>query len=120
MSDEGYETAKAKLEAIGLNMTQKIFEFWKQNQDLDVEFDLKTDPKDTASYNSGVNLCIRIKNRRHGVTVPFDQRSKGFIWFFSFLNRGDDLPKVIDAQCAGRRHTGLASTAPVRSGDSVG
>ena len=32
MSDEGYETAKAKLEAIGLNITQKIFEFWKQNQ----------------------------------------------------------------------------------------
>jgi predicted ATPase len=85
MSDEGYETAKAKLEAIGLNITQKIFSFWKQNQDLDVEFDLKTDAKDTAPYNSGVNLYIRIKNRRHGVTVPFDQRSKGFIWFFSFL-----------------------------------
>ncbi len=85
MSDEGYETAKAKLEAIGLNITQKVFEFWKQNQDLDVEFDLKSDSKDVAPYNSGVNLYIRIKNRRHGVTVPFDQRSKGFIWFFSFL-----------------------------------
>lgn len=85
MSDEGYETAKAKLEAIGLNITQKIFEFWKQNQDLDAEFDLKSDAKDVAPYNSGVNLYIRIKNRRHGVTVPFDQRSKGFIWFFSFL-----------------------------------
>ncbi|MCA8913471.1 MAG: AAA family ATPase [Planctomycetes bacterium] len=85
MSDEGYETAKAKLEAIGLNITQKVFEFWKQNQDLDVEFDLKTDSKDVAPYNGGVNLYIRIKNRRHGVTVPFDQRSKGFIWFFSFL-----------------------------------
>lgn len=85
MSEEGYETAKAKLEAIGLNITQKVFEFWKQNQDLDVEFDLKSDSKDIAPYNSGVNLYIRIKNRRHGVTVPFDQRSKGFIWFFSFL-----------------------------------
>lgn len=85
MSDEGYESAKAKLEAIGLNITQKIFEFWKQNQDLDVEFDLKSDSKDTPPFNSGMNLYIRIKNRRHGVTVPFDQRSKGFIWFFSFL-----------------------------------
>jgi energy-coupling factor transporter ATP-binding protein EcfA2 len=85
MSDEGYETAKAKLEAIGLNITQKVFEFWKQNQDLDVEFDLKSDAKDVAPFNNGVNLYIRIKNRRHGVTVPFDQRSKGFIWFFSFL-----------------------------------
>lgn len=85
MSDEGYETAKAKLEAIGLDITQKVFTFWKQNQDLNVEFDLKSDPKDVAPYNSGVNLYIRIKNQRHGVTVPFDQRSKGFIWFFSFL-----------------------------------
>lgn len=85
MSDEGYEIAKAKLEAIGLDITQKIFKFWTQNQDLDVEFDLKTDPKDAVPYNTGVNLYIRIKNRRHGVTVPFDQRSKGFIWFFSFL-----------------------------------
>lgn len=85
MSDEGYETAKAKLEAIGLDITQKIFEFWKQNQDLDVEFDLKSDAKDSVPFNNGVNLYIRIKNRRHGVTVPFDQRSKGFIWFFSFL-----------------------------------
>ncbi|MBV6816248.1 AAA family ATPase [Xanthomonas campestris pv. passiflorae] len=85
MSEEGYETAKAKLEAIGLNITQKVFEFWKQNQDLDVEFDLKSDSRDVAPYDDGVNLYIRIKNRRHGVTVPFDQRSKGFIWFFSFL-----------------------------------
>ncbi|NIK32773.1 energy-coupling factor transporter ATP-binding protein EcfA2 [Xanthomonas arboricola] len=85
MSEEGYETAKAKLEAIGLNITQKVFEFWKQNQDLDVEFDLKSDSRDVAPYDNGVNLYIRIKNRRHGVTVPFDQRSKGFIWFFSFL-----------------------------------
>ena len=85
MSDEDYETAKAKIEAIGLNITQKVFEFWKQNQDLDVEFDLKSDARDVAPYNNGVNLYIRIKNRRHGVTVPFDQRSKGFIWFFSFL-----------------------------------
>lgn len=85
LSDEGYETTKSNLEAIGLSITQKIFEFWKQNQDLDVEFDLKSDTKDVAPFNNGVNLYIRIKNRRHGVTVPFDQRSKGFIWFFSFL-----------------------------------
>jgi predicted ATP-dependent endonuclease of OLD family len=85
MTDDGYETAKAKLEAIGLDITQKIFSFWTQNQDLDVEFDVKADSKDIPPYNSGANLYIRIKNRRHGVTIPFDQRSKGFIWFFSFL-----------------------------------
>ena len=85
MSEEGYENSKAKLEAIGLTITQQVFEYWKQNRELSVEFDIKSDPKDQPPFNSGKNLYIRIKNLRHGVTVPFDQRSKGFIWFFSFM-----------------------------------
>lgn len=85
ISEEGYENSKAKLEAIGLTITEQIFEYWKQNQELDVEFDIKSDPKDVPPFNSGKNLYVRVKNRRHGVTVPFDQRSKGFIWFFSFM-----------------------------------
>ncbi len=90
-SEEGYENSKAKLEAIGLTITRQVFEFWKQNQDspgaptLAVEFDVKADPKDQPPFNSGKNLYIRVKNLRHGVSVPFDQRSKGFIWFFSFM-----------------------------------
>lgn len=85
MSEEGYENSKAKLEAIGLTITQQVFDYWKQNRELAVEFDIKSDPKDQAPFNNGKNLYIRIKNLRHGVTVPFDQRSKGFIWFFSFM-----------------------------------
>jgi predicted ATP-dependent endonuclease of OLD family len=85
MSEEGYENSKAKLEAIGLTITQEVFEYWKQNKELAVEFDIKTDPKDAPPFNNGKNLYIRVKNLRHGVTVPFDQRSKGFIWFFSFM-----------------------------------
>jgi predicted ATP-dependent endonuclease of OLD family len=85
MSEEGYENSKAKLEAIGLTITQEVFEYWKQNRELAVEFDVKADPTDKAPFNSGKNLYIRVKNLRHGVTVPFDQRSKGFIWFFSFM-----------------------------------
>lgn len=81
----GYEDVKAKLEGFSNDITDQMFEFWTQNKELDVEFDLRTDPNDRAPYNSGVNLYIRIKNKRHRVTVPFDQRSKGFIWFFSFL-----------------------------------
>jgi len=85
MSEEGYENSKAKLEAIGLTITQQVFEYWKQNRELAVEFDIKADPKDRPPFNDGKNLYIRVKNLRHGVTVPFDQRSKGFIWFFSFM-----------------------------------
>jgi energy-coupling factor transporter ATP-binding protein EcfA2 len=85
MSEDGYENSRAKLEAIGLTITQQVFDYWKQNTELAVEFDIKSDPTDQAPFNSGKNLYIRIKNLRHGVTVPFDQRSKGFIWFFSFM-----------------------------------
>jgi len=81
----GYEEIKAKLEGFSNDITDQMFEFWTQNRELDVEFDLKSDPSDRAPFNSGVNLYIRIKNKRHRVTVPFGQRSKGFIWFFSFL-----------------------------------
>lgn len=84
-SDEGYENSKAKLEAIGLTITEQVFEYWKQNKDISVEFDVKADPNDQSPFNNGKNLYIRVKNLRHGVTVPFDQRSRGFIWFFSFM-----------------------------------
>ncbi len=81
----GYEDIKAKLEGFSNDITDQMFEYWTQNKELDVEFDLRADPNDRPPFNNGVNLYIRIKNKRHRVTVPFDQRSKGFIWFFSFL-----------------------------------
>ena len=68
-SEEGYESAKAKLEAIGASITDQVFKFWKQNQELDVEFDLKVDPRDVSPFDLGVNLYVRIKSRRHRVTV---------------------------------------------------
>lgn len=82
---DGYETIKAKLEGISNSITDQVFRYWRQNENLEVEFDIRADPNDEAPYNNGPNLYIRIRNKRHRVTVPFDQRSKGFIWFFSFL-----------------------------------
>ena len=85
-SPEGYEPLKAKIEAVSINLTDRIMAFWKQNEDLEVEIDIKPDPNDVAPYHNGPNLYLRIKNRRHrGVSTPFAQRSRGFIWFFSFL-----------------------------------
>ena len=84
-SPQGYEPIKSRLEGLSISITDTIFKFWKQNTELDVEFDIREDPKDREPFNSGPNLYIRIKNRRHRMTVPFSQRSKGFIWFFSFI-----------------------------------
>lgn len=98
LSDEGYESSRAKLEAISLTVSEQVFEFWKQNNDLSVEFDIKTDPVEQAPFNTGKNLYIRVKNKRHGVTVPFDQRSKGFIWFFSFLVWFSSIERRLNTQ----------------------
>jgi predicted ATP-dependent endonuclease of OLD family len=82
---DSYEEIKAELEAVSLDISNKVFKYWKQNSQLQVEFDVKTDPNEEAPFNSGANLYIRVKNLEHGVSVPFDQRSKGFVWFFSFI-----------------------------------
>ena len=74
-SPGGYETLKAKIEGVSINLTDQIMEFWKQNEDLEVEIDIKPDPDDQPPYNNGPNLYLRIKNRRHrGVSTPFRQR----------------------------------------------
>lgn len=92
----GYEPLKAKIEGVSISLTDQIMEFWKQNEDLEVEVDIKTDPDDEAPYNNGANLYLRIKNRRHrGVSTPFSQRSRGFVWFFSFLVWFDNVQHQI-------------------------
>jgi len=94
---EGYETIKAKIESISIHLTDQIMAFWKQNEELEVEIDIKTDSKDDAPFNTGPNLYLRIKNRRHrGVSTPFRQRSRGFIWFFSFLVWFDSVQHQIE------------------------
>ena len=92
----GYETQDAILGSVSSNLTDQILEFWKQNEDIEVEVDINSDPADDAPFNNGPNLYLRIKNLRHrGVKSPFDQRSRGFIWFFSFLVWFDSVQEQI-------------------------
>ncbi len=83
---ENYEDLKAKLEIVSNQLSREIFAYWTQNRDLQVEFDYREAlPGDEEPFNSGHVFNLRIANRRHGVTVGFDERSTGFVWFFSFL-----------------------------------
>jgi hypothetical protein len=92
-----YEELKSQIEAVSISLTDQILEFWKQNEDLEVEIDIRADPSDASPFNNGPNIYLRIKNRRHrGVSTPFDQRSRGFIWFFSFLVWFDSVQHQID------------------------
>jgi len=100
-----FEPLIAKLEAISIRLSEEIFEYWSQNNYLSVEFKFDMGrPNDPAPFNSGWVFRTRIKNNRHGVSVNFDQRSSGFIWFFSFLvwfsqvqrNYGENLIILLD------------------------
>ena len=81
-----YEQQKARLEGVSNRLTDEIFTYWTQNRDLEVEFDYSDGKRDDPPpFNEGHIISLRVRNRRHRVTVGFDERSTGFVWFFSFL-----------------------------------
>ena len=81
-----FEELNAKCEAAANRITDQIFEYWTQNDQLSIEVRLdEGKPEDTPPFNSGPIARARVKNSLHRVTVPFSERSAGFIWFFSFL-----------------------------------
>jgi hypothetical protein len=80
------EALIAKLEGVSNFVSSAIFRYWSQNRHLKVQFRYDEGlPGDPAPYNTGHVFATRIENTRHGVTVRFDERSTGFVWFFSFL-----------------------------------
>ena len=90
-----FEALKAELEAVSNSITQQIFPYWTQNQFLKVEFDLRAAlPLDQPPFNTGMIFRTRVFNDLHQVSVNFDERSTGFIWFFSFLAWFSQLDKI--------------------------
>lgn len=83
---QSYEELKAMLESVSNRLSAEIFEYWTQNQQLAVEFDYREARQgDLHPFNNGHILTLRVHNLRHRVSVGFDERSAGFVWFFSFL-----------------------------------
>ena len=81
-----FEYLVAELEAVSQRVTRDVLEYWTQNRSLDVEFRCDAArPNDSPPFDSGYILRTRIRNKRHNVTLSFDERSSGFIWFFSFI-----------------------------------
>lgn len=78
-SESNFEAFKAQLEATSNSITDEMFEYWSTNQNLEIRFDIEHAPNNVRYLN------IRIYNSKHRVTLPLKNRSKGFLWFFSFL-----------------------------------
>ncbi|MCR9057478.1 MAG: ATP-binding protein, partial [Rhodobacteraceae bacterium] len=89
-----FEEMNAKCEAAANRITDQIFEYWTQNDQLEIEVRLdEGKEEDPAPFNSGTVARARVKNNLHRVTVPFSERSAGFIWFFSFLVKFAQIKK---------------------------
>jgi predicted ATP-dependent endonuclease of OLD family len=89
------EELKAKCEAASNEITEEIFQFWSQNNALEVVIEIdNAKPKDPVPFNSGMVADIRIKNTNHKATLPLSERSAGFVWFFSFLAQFKQLKKT--------------------------
>lgn len=81
-----YEGLNARCEAASSRITQQLQEYWTQNPALEIEVRVtKAEPNDPPPFNQGVIARARVKNNLHKLTLPFSERSAGFIWFFSFL-----------------------------------
>ena len=78
-SETNFEVFKAQLEATSNSITDDMFEYWTTNKNLEIRFDIE------HAANNNRFLNIRIYNSKHRVTLPLKNRSKGFLWFFSFL-----------------------------------
>ena len=80
------ESLIAKLEAAGNSLTQRVLPYWSQNQHLRMKFDIRpAQSEDPDGMTSGTNIWGRVEDTKHMVTTAFGTRSRGFVWFFSFL-----------------------------------
>ena len=85
---DNFEEFIAELEATEAIISAELFKYWKTNKNLKILFKI-----DKKEENDGYNntrivdriLEIRVQNQRTGVSLPLENRSKGFNWFFSFL-----------------------------------
>ena len=87
LQNDDYELRRGELEAVQIDLTNQVFEYWQQNPDLQVVIDVD---KETVSEPNGTTavarfLDIRLSDQRTGYSNNFSQRSSGFQWFFSFL-----------------------------------
>jgi hypothetical protein len=83
-----------KLEGASNHLTKKIVKYWSQNRHLKLKFDVRpAQPGDPEGMQAGTNIWGNVEDTVHAVTTEMGTRSKGFVWFFSFLAWYEELCK---------------------------
>jgi len=94
----------SKLEGASNHLSKQLLKYWSQNKHLTVRFDVRpARPGDPKGMETGTNLLGRVYDSVHLVSTPLGTRSKGFVWFFSFIawfsqqqKRGEPLILLLD------------------------
>lgn len=99
--DTDYNSRKAELQAASVDLSRQVFNYWKQNDDLEVVFDTDNIDFEQQPNGSVVThriLKIELRDGRHGnVETNFSTRSTGFQWFFSFFAAFSEYQESKDA-----------------------
>lgn len=82
-----YERRKRELENVSNALTDDVLKYWSQNPELRVQPEItqRTEQRPNGQNSVLDELKVRIWDNRHSLSLPFDQHSAGFQWFFSFL-----------------------------------
>lgn len=80
------ETLIARLEVAENILTQRVLPYWSQNRHLRMKFGiLPAQSDDPEGMQSGINIWTRVTDTARHVSTSLGTRSRGFVWFFSFL-----------------------------------
>ena len=76
----------AEISAAESELSEMILPYWSQNRNLRMKFDVRVGlPDDPDGMQHGMNIWGLVVNTKYNVELPIGTRSRGFIWFFSFL-----------------------------------
>jgi hypothetical protein len=85
---------KNKLEGAGNYLSKRIVKYWSQNRHIKMEFDVRDGkPEDPEDMRQGINVWGEIYDTVHWAHTPLGSRSRGFVWFFSFLAWYEDIKR---------------------------
>ena len=77
---------RSRLEGAENRLTQKVLQYWSQNRHLRMAFDIQPGrPEDPVDMTDGMNIWGLVRDTKHMVSTELGTRSRGFVWFFSFL-----------------------------------
>ncbi len=93
---DDWRTRLTELETASAAVSDEAMQYWSQSGDIKIDIQHTTTDDDDL-------LELRVENRKHDVTVEFDQRSRGFRHFFStfcqlsaLTNYSENLVVMID------------------------